>query len=353
MDDNSNAEETREHEDMVGAASSCAPPTTRSVIASRVVAILVFLAVFYLVRSFTHRSYFVSAFVSVWFVGFSKGCLGLYARLEAEKRTLGLVLAISGITLASVALVVFCVICCQPRGGDDRRSLCQNNLKQLDVVFKMFAAEHPDKLYPPLSPEPGRLMFANDAEGYSNVYPEYLTDLSDLSIMLCPRTAGYSEPGSPRDESDVNFLLDDHSYFYLGYAVLNDDEVEAFAEEYRRRIAEGRGFLDDMAVAQGKGNLGTNTIFRLRDDIERVIHADALAKAQQAPAGSPSAGASVPTSEIPVMIERPDNHSMPGGSVLYLDGHVDFIDFPGRWPMTKKTMSVLKELDAMGAAEPK
>ena len=49
------------------------------------------------------------------------------------------------------------------------------------------------------------------------------------------------------------------------------------------------------------------------------------------------------------MIERLGNHKPEGGYVLYLDGHVEFVRYPGKWPMTKTTIGLLRELDALGA----
>jgi len=53
-------------------------------------------------------------------------------------------------------------------------------------------------------------------------------------------------------------------------------------------------------------------------------------------------------SRVPVLIERLGNHKDPGGHVLYLDGHVEFVPYPGPFPMTKETVALLESLDAMG-----
>ena len=52
-------------------------------------------------------------------------------------------------------------------------------------------------------------------------------------------------------------------------------------------------------------------------------------------------------SEIPVLIERPWNHKPAGGNVLFMDGHVAFIRYPGAWPMTEATIGTLEALDQM------
>ena len=69
-------------------------------------------------------------------------------------------------------------------------------------------------------------------------------------------------------------------------------------------------------------------------------------------------------SEVPCLIERPHLYPGPfglylfgaiplskpalGGMVMYLDGHVEFIPYPGKWPMTEKTITTLTELAALG-----
>ena len=44
------------------------------------------------------------------------------------------------------------------------------------------------------------------------------------------------------------------------------------------------------------------------------------------------------------MIERPGMHET-GASVLFLDGHVEFMRYPGKFPMTEKVIKALESLD--------
>lgn len=101
-----------------------------------------------------------------------------------------------------------------------RRASCQNNLMQMGLVCKMYANESKGMYYPELSSEPGNLMFSA-----RDVYPEFL---SDPSTLICPSDS------------------DDQSYFYFGYVITNDDELEAFAEIYRQRVAQGLPFDEDL-----------------------------------------------------------------------------------------------------------
>lgn len=206
-----------------------------------------------------------------------------------------------------------------------RRGSCQNNLKQMALVCKMFANESKGGVYPQLSGTAGRL-----APITEQICPEILTD---PTILLCPSEEDFSQKrrGAPEE------MVDDESYFYLGYAVTNDEEMALFADAYRERIAQGLPFDDDLPLPEGKGADGKGKLYRLREGVER-FYAENVGAAESF----------TMQSVIPLMIERVDNHVPKGGNVLYMDGHVEFVRYPGEWPMTEKTMGLLLELDAMG-----
>ena len=56
------------------------------------------------------------------------------------------------------------------------------------------------------------------------------------------------------------------------------------------------------------------------------------------------------TRPIPVIIERPGLQKG-GSNVLFLDGHVEFIAYPGKWPMTEKFIKALESLDELKVKE--
>ena len=240
----------------------------------------------------------------------------------------GLCLGYLSVLLTACLVVIFTPGTFKPRDSALRAG-CGDNLKRFGLACKMYAAEH-DGRYPSLSPEPGRLMLSR--AGFS---PEYL---HDISALVCPAVAEWNYIGDSfslgRSQRPTEDLEDDRCYVYLGYALTNDAEVRAFADAYRARPEAGDGFSEDLIVPEGQGNTGANRIYRLREGIERLFIADVH---------HPSPDSIAP-SQIPIVIEWPENHQRTGGYVLYMDGHVQFMPYPGRWPMTKETISMLKSL---------
>lgn len=69
-----------------------------------------------------------------------------------------------------------------------RRASCQNNLKQLGLVFKMYADESAGNFFPPNhtnfhSDMNGPATCWSDTIAVVSIYPEYLTD---MDVLLCP-----------------------------------------------------------------------------------------------------------------------------------------------------------------------
>jgi len=208
---------------------------------------------------------------------------------------------------------------------------CDGHFYELGLACKMFANESPGNVYPQLSEEPGRLMFTmrNTADGEA-IFPSYHRE---LETFVCHGHPNRYELMKRREAGDST-LVDDHSYLYIGYTVKNDEEMLAFAEAYKERASKGLPFDTDLPVPPGRGTAGQDKILRLREGVERyyitgTASLEASAKMQ---------------SEIPVMIGRPEQHVPAGSAVLYLSGHVEFIRYPGKWPMTETTISALMSL---------
>ena len=202
-----------------------------------------------------------------------------------------------------------------------RSANCQNNLKQLGLVIKMFANESKGEVHPALDPRPGYLTFRS-----KDIYPEYLTD---PNILLCPADQGVV--GEARESKpEPQWYFDNSSYWYLGFALPDEKTALAFVEAYRKEAASGEGFSRDIKDAEG------NVILRLREGVERFFITDI---------NNPAAAATI-QSEIPLMICRPGNH---GGevNVLFMDGHVERLHYPGKFPASKPFIEGLQSLDEL------
>lgn len=200
--------------------------------------------------------------------------------------------------------------------------------KQTGLVLKMFANDSAAHVYPELSPVPGMLSIRNEQSTGKPVVPEYLSDPTYLLEQEAYRERYH-------DAKDPQVILDRSNYYYLGYAIGNEEEFDAFAAAYKLRTEKGLLFNEGLIVPQGKGNNGGDKIHRLAEGIGRIFITDvhnpeALLQAER---------------RIPVLIERPHAANQKERYVLYLDGHVAREPYPGKWPVTARVMNILNSLE--------
>jgi len=250
-----------------------------------------------------------------------------------------------------------------------RRAACANNLKQLGLVFKMYANESRGELFPPLR----RFTCGSDGVESRNesvtvhpageaIYPEYLTDVNTL---FCPsdtdgaNTTRYNlnnDPGGPV----VPCRIGNASYDYITWTLTDEvfvgpggdvnselfvdgetDPVTALSALNPDLVAGMTELADDVSnqwAANGNDSVfdrdiseGSTTAYRLREGIERFLITDI---------NNPAAGA-MAQSEIWVMADEITfrtenfNHIPGGGNVLFMDGHVKFIRYPGETPVCR------------------
>jgi len=261
-----------------------------------------------------------------------------------------------------------------------RRASCANNLKQWGLIYKMYANESKGMKYPPIQIG----SYYNQAGGMQGVldfgpnlfmiYPDYLTD---PMIIFCPSDSELGDKIGDAKDANGDWCVGyahnnggkcaravDSSYGYSGWVQDQGhcDQMAPYSEftnfesfaatqgvslsgDVDRQFGATLDALilavfmalaspptqptalkeadEDMTVAQGCGNGGGATVYRLREGIERFMITDI---------NNPAASAKA-QSEIYIMYDQlatnPQayNHIPGGANVLYMDGHVQFLRY--------------------------
>ena len=191
--------------------------------------------------------------------------------------------------LALVAVLTFVLLPTLSRSREtSRRASCQNNLKQLGLVCKMYANESPGERWPTLSRIPNNWIFDLD-----RVYPEYL---ADLQILICPDSP-FADHISWTEPQCVTSLF----YNYTGWLIMNDEQASALFDNY---------YTFPDAVIDGSTLKVTTPIW--------ANHAP--------PDDRSSASMAVIWDRVP-LTDREFSHNGPGVNVLIMDGHVEFVPY--------------------------
>jgi prepilin-type N-terminal cleavage/methylation domain-containing protein/prepilin-type processing-associated H-X9-DG protein len=274
-----------------------------------------------------------------------------------------------------------------------RRAACQNNLKQFGLIFKMYSNEAKESFPPMLKftsledpNDPATVgtpceftnpavspLAGGDAEFIFDgpaLYPEYMTD---VHILLCPSDSddrqlidqGRFSPGQDPTLGFDPCSFHPLSYMYVGWMLdpsgknymlpgLDQNEpatgVNAFGLPNTTSMAFVQAVITTLATAAA-GNVGVyenditfthedgsqHRLMRLKEGIERFLITDI---------NNPAAGAKAQT-EIRIMWDLVSTNTieynhLPGGSnVLFMDGHVEFIRYPGEFPCTRNFAAII------------
>src|SRR5690606_33600458 len=135
-------------------------------------------------------------------------------------------------------------------------------------------------------------------------------------------------------KDDPLVAIDDNSYWYLGYLVPNEEIADAFLRGYAAQAgAAATAHFGNVLRVRGV------EVPRLRIGIEQLLVTNL---------DDPAEAAAV-AARVPVMIERPGIHEG-GSNVLFLDGHVEFLPYPGPFPMTEAFIQGLQQLETQFSA---
>jgi prepilin-type N-terminal cleavage/methylation domain-containing protein/prepilin-type processing-associated H-X9-DG protein len=249
-----------------------------------------------------------------------------------------------------------------------RRASCQNNLKQMGIILKMYSNESEGEKFPPkvsqAASQSGATCAGASAGGFcympnpADIYPEYMTD---AHVMLCPSDPegeNVFDPGYDGGWVDASGNLDmrpasgecpdgwgafaaqgDTSYLYMGFAIRDNAILEDWASptDLLLALAPVLNNPDDDFTLVGHPVLGDVQIYRLREGIERFFISDI----------NNAAATNKGQSELAVMwdivmIETVHFNHVPGGAnVLFMDGHVEFIKYPSEtFPVTAEFAEV-------------
>lgn len=277
-----------------------------------------------------------------------------------------------------------------------RRSSCANNLKQMGVILKMYSNESRGGKFPPIPP-----FGYNHTLNGPALYPEYLTD---MKVVVCPSDGGvdadevqdfldviaagdpYQQHTDNGDFSDpvmkkhgIAWITSQHySYGYFMWAV-DDDNAYAGYLQARSAIRNADPYYSSHGAVQNvpcysydkdytdsawptprtayndafpneknvfhSGSAGGNTLYRIKEGIERFFITDI-----NNPAGSAQSQSSIlvymdafgaamnqsgtTNANTQRKIAERFNHVPGGSNILYMDGHVEFRKYPGKFPMT-------------------
>lgn len=259
-----------------------------------------------------------------------------------------------------------------------RRTSCQNNLKQMGVIFAMYSGESKGGFFPPnhiWDQNPGGAAGPCTARYFTkiqqcpdgpSIFPEYMTD---LLVWSCPSDGDRldffdgrfninNDPAKGTDACD----FENKSYLYFAWYwpenlfMIDPTRVNAGdfnpATEFNPTFKAGMKDLILNKIRTDWGINGNDAYVRndfggsklIREGFERFFITDI-----NNPGASAQAASTIYTMWDDTENSSNMNHIPGGANVLYLDGHVEFIKYPGKSPISKGFAEMMYWFDETSA----
>lgn len=287
-----------------------------------------------------------------------------------------------------------------------RRASCLNNLKQWGVIFSLYGGEDPNSSWPVVNQadgypgrdcSPGSITLSGylplrGVAGRSfmpyppSVYQEFVE--GQTALLTCPSNPNWEEEELfqvPCNDQNLGWGAWDNSYHYYGWLLDGLDRETSHADyqmagsgqflallSYIRGVNKGFGrhdsqlhllgvdidvesdmisegareFVNKGWVIPSRELLGNNStksaghkIYHLRSGVARFLLTDINDPSRFALAAS---GIAVMSD---LMKTKESFNHLYGGNILYMDGHVEFVSYPGKHFASEPATKVLAFVD--------
>jgi prepilin-type processing-associated H-X9-DG protein len=285
---------------------------------------------------------------------------GMRVRPPKKSRTgMSTVEVIISVMVVSILFVLLVPLLMQSKEAS-RRSTCQANLKNVGLGLRLYAREH-DGWFPSVGFAHGDLCDDYHLEFMwqgDQMVPDFLTDVSQ---NICP-----SDPDGPTKFAEGTWnaggnpasgiapcRIGSRSYNYYGYTfsqetytlpgtdpndpsisdlgtlarVVNIKAVET-AQKFAEAIDQAKTREEAQALADRDIGIPGAIAYRLRLGVEHKVFPGVSGEEEVM-----EAQAKIVVQHDTISSREGDFNHKPGGvNAVYMDGHVEFIKFPGKFP---------------------